>query len=68
MNLLNESGERWMEPDEQFRHFPSIKSLRPSHSRPVWLVLSLAMREMGYRFANGLGISGQMDNMRKALD
>lgn len=65
--LLSEDGSRWMEPDEQFRSFPSIRELQPYHARPVWLVLSIALRSLGYRFNNGLGIKGQMEEIRWSI-
>lgn len=65
--LLTEDGDRWMTEQEQLIAFPNCSSLRPVEPRPVWLVLSLALRNMGYRFSNGLGMKAQMRNMRAAV-
>ena len=57
-----------MEPSEQFQVFPDVKGLRPYAAQPVWLVLSIALRERGYDFANSLRATGQMENMRRAVE
>lgn len=65
--LLLEDGERWMSVEEQRTAFPNCSSLYPTEPRPVWLVLSLYLCNMGYRFSNGLGVKAQMRNMRAAV-
>lgn len=64
--LLQEDGNRWMTEHEQFVAMPTIRDLRPYQNRPVWLVLSITMRECGFSFRNGLGVTQQMVNMKEA--
>lgn len=67
-SLLQEDGNRLMAPEEQFLAFPDSRELRSKDPRPVWLVLSLVLRERGYCFHNSLGVCGQMRNMRQAVN
>ena len=64
--LLKQDGFSWMSEQEQFVAFPESRALRSYISRPVWLVLSIVLREQGINFRNGLGVTAQMENMRKA--
>ena len=67
MSLINEDGYRWMDATEQYQAFPSSRELHPYINRPVWLVLSIGLREQGIKFKNGLDVMGQMKNIRTVI-
>jgi hypothetical protein len=61
--LLAESGERQLSPEDQLR---LGSRLVPLVSRPLWLFLSMEFNRRGIQYRNGLGIKGQMENLRFA--
>jgi len=69
--LLAEDGSRWMTIEEQqsiWPYTPKDRNYYTDGAWPVWLFLSNYLRAKGYRFDNGLGVSGQMRNMREAVN
>lgn len=63
--MLNMDGNTWLDEKTQFQVFPESKELRPYQNRPIWLILSIVMREKGYSFRNAMTVEGQMQNMKE---